>query len=260
MFKISQRGVAHLFLVLLLLTGIGIGIYLVRYPVIFKPKADEISPSTHTAKEVKVLQLKFFPVDASGVNIDRSIVGPGFAKSTLSEMRALSAEWDAKNVQILTDATKFRGYKNSSALPALQYKIIENKEYLTPAPLSQNKVPWNAHIPTYRFDFMKILGDINMCDYVDNKGVRQVWYQAYHFGPTEPYESNMSMGRKSSAYWNHGTYGNISNSEQINDMPVCENTYVLVGVGDPNGTLHDLGHQIEVTLDWIDTNLFRKLD
>lgn len=171
-------------------------------------------------------------------------------------MRALSSQWDQQNVQILNDATKFKGYKNTST-PALQYTIIDQKEYLTAPPLSNNVVPWNAHIPTYRFDFKKILNDINICDYVDRQGVRQVWYQAYHHGPAEPYESNMAMGRKSMPYWNHGTYGNISNSEQINDMPVCENTYILLAAGDPNSTLHNLGHQIEVTLDWVNSPLWR---
>jgi hypothetical protein len=38
---LGQKGIAHLFLILLVLTGVAIGIYLVQNPQIFSPKADE---------------------------------------------------------------------------------------------------------------------------------------------------------------------------------------------------------------------------
>ena len=39
----SQKGFAHLFLIVLLLAGVGIGIYLVKNPTVFNPKAAEVA-------------------------------------------------------------------------------------------------------------------------------------------------------------------------------------------------------------------------
>lgn len=45
---LNQRGLAHFVLILLLLAGIGIGIYLVQRPAIFRPKASESTPQKIT--------------------------------------------------------------------------------------------------------------------------------------------------------------------------------------------------------------------
>src|SRR3989344_136275 len=42
-YAVNQQGVAHLFLIVLLLAGVGIGIYLVQNPAVFSPKAAERS-------------------------------------------------------------------------------------------------------------------------------------------------------------------------------------------------------------------------
>lgn len=42
--KLNQKGIAHIFVILILLAGIVAGLYLVQYPQIFRPKAREISP------------------------------------------------------------------------------------------------------------------------------------------------------------------------------------------------------------------------
>src|SRR3989344_7867562 len=42
-YAVNQQGFAHLFLIVLLLAGVGIGIYLVKSPTVFNPKAAEVA-------------------------------------------------------------------------------------------------------------------------------------------------------------------------------------------------------------------------
>ena len=72
-----------------------------------------------------------------------------------------------------------------------------------------------------------MLNSLDVCHYVDVLGVKEVWVWMYHTGSIGPIESNMAMGRMSQAYWNHGTYGDVSNSYQQNDLPVCNRTYTV---------------------------------
>lgn len=134
---------------------------------------------------------------------------------------------------------------------------MDSKEFSQPIPISINRVPWNQQ--AFRPDYKKILNAINICDYVDGKGVNQVWLWSYHTGIIEPAESDMSMGTDSKPFWNHDTYGDVSNSEQSDDLPVCKRTYVLYNYNYQRGLgemLEDHGHHIEAVLRFADYDLF----
>lgn len=211
-------------------------------------------PAGNTAT-VNVLVLKYFPPDTNGQNLDLSITG--FNKS-LSEIRQLTSDYTNQAVQALTDATKYHGYQNSNAEPAIKYRILEDKEFLKPLPVSNNKIPWNN---AYRPDYKKILNDLNICDYVDNKGVSQVWLWGYHTQTVEPVESDMSMGKASKTFWNFSTYGDVSNSEKTDDLPICNKTYVLYNYNFSRGLgemLEDHGHHIEAVIGFVDSTLWDK--
>ena len=101
--------------------------------------------------------------------------------------------------------------------------------------------------------------DVSVCDYVDRQGVKEVWIWGYHYGLIEPTESNLQMGTISSAYWNHGTYGDISNSEQTNDLPQCSKTYAVYNYNygrETEQAVHNHGHHLERILGWVDNSLF----
>ncbi len=113
-------------------------------------------------------------------------------------------------------------------------------------PVSNNKIPWNPS--AYRPDYNKILSDLNICNYVENQGAKEVWIWGYHYGNLEPAESNMA-----------GPYGDISNSERIGDMPTCTKTYTLYNYNYGRGlgeALENHTHQIEAVLNYIDYDLF----
>ncbi len=208
-----------------------------------KPEADSESQAL-----LPVIVLKYFPLQPGTQNLDPLITG---MSDSLDSIRAKVDSLTQKGIENLTAGTKYHGYKNS-AEPYIVYSVYESREFLKPEPTSA--IFKSGGRP--RGDFLKILTeDVDICDYVDNKGVKQVWIWGYDTDNIAPVESNMAMGTASQAYWNYGSYGDVSNSERTNDMPVCSKTYTLYNYNYQRGLgelLENHGHQIEHVLNWVD--------
>lgn len=214
------------------------------------------SAVSSSTQSVNILELKFFPLDSSGTKLNPTITG---TNDDLSNFREKVNNFTLQGLSKLTEGTKYHGYKNQNVSPAIKYNLVDSKEFLTALPVSSNEIPWKKGQGVYRPDYKKILSDLNICDYVDNKEVKQVWLWGYHFGNIEPVESNMSMGRLSQSFWNHGTFGDISNSEQIDDLPICNKTYVLYNYNFTRGLgemLEDHGHHLESVMAFVDKTMW----
>ncbi|MBI4130784.1 hypothetical protein HY468_05685 [Candidatus Roizmanbacteria bacterium] len=219
---------------LLLLASLLLYLYLITLP-------QESIVNAQSTKNIPVLELRYFPLvngrldpNKTGMNLTYNEI-----KSKVDRMR------DEASV-VLREGSRYHGYKTPTAVPSLDYTVVETKEFLVPVPRSNNQIPWNPG--WYRPDYYQILSDLNICDYVENRGIKQVWMWGYHWGDIEPAESNMA-----------GPYGDISNSEKIPDMPVCSKTYVLYNYNYARETpeaVHDHMHQFEVVLGYMDYTLF----
>ncbi len=207
-------------------------------------------PDIQVGSEVPVLVLKYFPMDSTKKRLDSAQTG-GRA-DTLETIRLKVDTATAQGISAMTKASIYKGYKNSNVQPYLRYYIFEEKEFLTNIPKSSEFPPFADH--------EKVLSDLNICDYIDRKGVKQVWIWMWHTKDLVPLESNMAMGMNSKEFWNFEAYGDVSNSFRQNDLPACQNTYTvfeynsdinLVGEG-LGGVMEDHGHQIEHILNWVD--------
>ena len=208
-----------------------------------------------TPVSVPILELKYFPLQISSSNLDGEITG---TNESITTMRSRVSNLSNSTLAGMEEGTKYKGYKNSAAKPYLDFSIQESKEFLKAMPLSSTQVPWNPGI--YRPDYVKMLTqDVNICDYVDNRGVKEVWIWGYHYRNIEPVESNMSMGTGIQAYWNYRTYGDVSNSERSDDLPKCASTYTMYNYNYTRGyenALHDHMHQLENLFGYADNALF----
>lgn len=205
---------------------------------------------TNTSYNVNVLVMKYFPVTDDGQYIDASKTGD--VGDSLSFVRQ-KTEIITNNLKtIIENASRYLGYKDGSAVQSLHYNIIETREYNQSVPIKG--VGNRTSYPDYR----KIMSELDICNYVDFRGVREVWLWAYQ-GPNkadgQPYlgidEAKMA-----------GPFGDISNSQRYNDMPICNNTYRVYTFNYGRGSseaFESWGHQLEAELDSIDTTLFRSI-
>lgn len=209
------------------------------------------SKATYTppVSDVPVLELKYFPITSENV-LDSSETELSFP---LSDIRNKVNEFSSQTVNVLTSASS-NVYSNSG--PYLNYRILESNEYLTPVPKS---TIFNAGAFTPFANHFTMLSNIkngkDVCYYVDQLGVKEVWIWMYHSDKIVPIESNMSMGLTSRDYWNYQTYGDISNSDRFNDLPICQRTYTVYnynygrGVGE---SVENHTHQIESLMNYMD--------
>jgi len=158
----------------------------------------------------------------------------------------------ANLIHFLNDGSKYHGYKDSSAQPYLNYVLATQpvvnlgKEPGTPtndgAPYPNGKrYPW----------YGSIFAQNNVCNWVDNHGVREIWLYGYRSPTLGMPESQMSSGQ----------YGNIANSlSEANlgippqyRMPVCNHSYTvytyeyqqLTNGSEIGNEVHDHMHQLE---------------
>ncbi len=94
-------------------------------------------------------------------------------------------------------------------------------------------------------DYRKILDRVNIRQWVEQKGVKEVWIWGYHGGKVDLWESNMAS-----------PYGDVSNSDcDPKDLPVFSKTYTVYHYNYQRGTseaIEDHMHQIEAVLNHID--------
>lgn len=189
-----------------------------------------------------------------GINSNPSMADP------LNDIRTRVTNFNQNIMQTIQEGSRFHGYKDSLSTPSLSHSLYNDKEFLTPIPISV--------VYPNRPDYMKILNSLNICNFVDNFGIKEVWVWSYHTSQVAPEESDMAMGIISKAYWNgtnkfdvnpSATYGDLSNSGQTPDLPVCNKTYVLFNfVYGPSyvNAIHDYLHQIENELAYANREMF----
>ena len=198
------------------------------------------SSSTLTAYEIPVLIVRYFPV--RGGMIDRDVTGD--VGGPLEVGRRHTADVTEKVIWALETGSVYHGYKDSSAQPSLRYLIVHNIELLDRLPV--------CHKAGHRLpmtDYVAIMERIGIQDWVESKGVKEVWIWGYHGGVIDIWESNMA-----------GPYGDISNSDRdLHDLPVLEKTYTVYHYNYQRGVseaVEDHLHQIESVLGHIDHHLF----
>ncbi len=204
-----------------------------------------VTLSTNTSYDMKVLVLKYFPLTTNGQNININVTGD--VDNPYSTIRQSTIDIDNNLLTDLQKGSSYLLYSNSSAQSSLRYSIVNTIEYT-------QGVPFDS---TYRRPlYSQILNGVNICDYVNNQGVNEVWMWAYQ-GPTYPGSNypylNISESKMS------GLFGDISNSYRGNDMPLCNHTYRLYTFNYGRGTaeaLHSWGHQIEAEMNAADPNLW----
>lgn len=191
--------------------------------------------------QIPVLSLKYFPPDPSDpTKLNRTVVGTDLSDLSLSYVRNRITSVQNATIDALERGSTFHGYKDSGAKSVFDYRIYEEKEFLKPVPVKVSGNDRNA-------DHVKILTeDVNICDLVNNRGVKEVWLWMYHSDVVGPIES-----------YQRGSYGGLGNGYM--DLPLCNKTYTVYdynygrGVGE---AVEDHGHHIERVMGSVNSSVW----
>jgi hypothetical protein len=202
---------------------------------------------TQTNYSLGALVIKYIPT-ADGVNVDQSVTGD--VGGTVAAMRTKTDGITTNLTNFLSVGTAYHKYSNSSATPSLTYHVAGTYERDVPVPTVPNP-HYDGTTDLYRVrpDYNTVMSSVNVCDWVQNHGVDEVWMYAYQ-GPTQLGISESEMS---------GPNGDISNSFRDNPMPVCAKTYTVYTINEGRGTaeaVHSHGHQLEAELNYVDQSTF----
>ncbi|HRY52105.1 MAG TPA: hypothetical protein P5186_29095 [Candidatus Paceibacterota bacterium] len=194
------------------------------------------NPTDSAVWEVPVLVVSFFPTN--GAFIDQTVTGDWGA--TIEETRAKTRRLTQDVIAALENGSRYRGYTNPASLPSLKYRLAGQIEFLRPLPTFAKK----DH-QTPMTDYFRIMADIHIRDWVEQRGIREVWIWAYHGGKVDLWESNMAS-----------PFGDVSNSDRDpDDLPVLAHTYTVYHYNYQRGASEAVEnhiHQIEAVLNHID--------
>lgn len=153
-----------------------------------------------------------------GIRSDSSMPDP------LSSARERTQKINLETMAFLDKGSIYHGYKDPTATPSLAYQMFEEKEFHTPVP----KLGGYA-------DHVKILNNLNICNYVENLGVKEVWLWMYHTSTVAPVES-------------YQTGPNHQAGNGYMNLPVCKKSYTVYDYSLSRGTsetIEDHTHHIE---------------
>lgn len=209
-----------------------------------------------TTGQVNLYEFYIYPETTFRNCLDRSVTGEVNVNSN-GDMQQPMAELEMRinnYNKVLVDTM------NKVSSGGVYYSIYENQFINLGIPVSEKFKPYS--------DYMSILTDKNICHYVDDLGIKEVWIWSYHTDKVVPQESDMAMGKISQKYWNmpnggqlkvdaQGQWGDLSNSGHENDLPICEHTYVVYNYiysAEVDQALHSRLHQIENVLGYLGGN------
>jgi Bacterial Ig-like domain (group 2) len=235
---------------------------MVKAPVL-PPKVERIhpflaTPAANSLFEIPVVILRYLPT-ADGVNLDVS-VSPDYWELGPISLRALKRRMDTLDIRtkfMLEEGSKFRGYKNPTALPSIGYKVVAYITVYEPTP--PGKVKYEvAGYPVYQPDHHQILKRFDGKRYVEALGVKEFWVWNGTLDPTFPvYDPQIhkpeSFRGADESNMSSPLTGDISNSPRDpSDLPVYSSTYVVYHQNFRRGegeAVHIRGHQLEQMLE-----------
>jgi hypothetical protein len=195
-----------------------------------------IDTESATAWEIPVLVLAYHPID--GDVIDINVTGD-WGESLAVTRRKVDSLTTALAAS-LSDGTKYRAYANDGAQPSLHYQVVGMEERLQPLPTwakPGHTVPMT--------DYRAIAEAFDVVDWVERRGVKEIWLWGYHGGVVDLWESNMA-----------GPWGDISNSDRDpDDLPIAENTYTFYHYNYQRGlseAAENHMHQLEAVINFVD--------
>jgi hypothetical protein len=211
--------------------------------------------------EVPVVLIEYLPT-ADGATIDTLrnpdfyVAGPMSLDS--AEKRVLT--FAKRRKMGVEQGSRFRGYKDSTALPSLGYRVVKHMivyDLTPPSSLQRDtRIPGSPAFP----DWFRIFSDLNLEPVMRSQTVREIWiaesgvdggYPSYKPGvmDTANFRTNAESNMSSPVT------GDISNSFRVpNDLPVLSHTYVVYGINyrrTQAEALHNVGHQMEAMLSYV---------
>ena len=190
-----------------------------------------------------MLSLRYTPdVDNDGV-VDFDTTN---YTGTVDELTERIERLETESAWWSTEATRYHGHTDPDAPPSIAFEVLGEVNYVSYPPLGE---PADDTGEVFFPDYGLIMQNVGICEWVDDRGIREVWLHTHHHGDLVPATSKLSSS----------AVGDISNSFRFDDMPRCNNSYTLYNFNFTRGVdmmMLNRSFQIEALLNHNEEDLF----
>jgi hypothetical protein len=195
------------------------------------------TPAAKSSKIVPVVILRYLPT-IDGVNIDVTQASDFWSLGyiTVNDLKSNIDIYDKRVKFALEEGSRYHGYKDTSAVPYLGYKVIK---YLT---IYRQMYPgiFIGDVGTkkgYQADYNREFTELGLTSFIEENNVREIWiWSGEAAQPSWPsYNSAIHANIPYYVWWAESnmsspTTGDISNSgRQPDDLPIVDHTYIVYG-------------------------------
>jgi hypothetical protein len=212
-----------------------------------------LQPCPASSYQMNALVIQYFPLVSGTQNLDSTetqVSCPNGQLSnttdpshpcTLTFMKNYVAGIIGGLTSDLTSGSAYHRYSNSAAPPSLNYSVVATLENDSKVP----RDPSNSQRPNYA----GIMSGVNICNYMLQHGVNEVWIFAYQSSAMNQISESLMAGPN----------GEFSNGPSDPTMPVCLRTYTVYTFNYGRAlaeAMESHSHQLEAELNSASSTLF----
>lgn len=189
-----------------------------------------LPPKPPESFEIPVLVVRVLP-SVDGKRLDPAETGKDW---TLEATNGRIDRMQANLVAMIGEASRFHGYADPKAKPALKVRIVGDITFRERPKRGVGR-PGEKVVPLDYADLIRRAGGVAR---IDREQIKEVWVWQSHYGDVPPIESNMASP----------TGLDVSNSYQEPDLQIAKRTYTVYAFNFQRGTsmtMHDRAHQLE---------------
>jgi len=219
------------------------------------------TPGAGALWQVPVVLIEFLPT-ADGSTID-TLKNPGFRATdpiSLDSAEKRILTFAQRRKMGVEQGSRFRGYKDTTALPSLGYQVVEHiivYDLTPPSPLQRDaRIAGSPAFP----DWIRIFADLNLEPVMRARSVREIWiaesgFDKGYFTYNPAVHDSTNFRTNAESNMSSPVTGDISNSFRVpNDLPILGHTYIVYGINYRRSqaeALHNVGHQLEAMMAYV---------
>jgi len=224
----------------------------------FIPIDNSLKGENTSKLQVPVIILSYLPT-SDGINLDMKRAPDGYwnlYNSTLEQAKNKILQESISSKKIFEEGTKYRDYGTNEVNSYVNFNIV-----------SYINIYEMDFIPTedgQEIDYHKLFEKLNLKSIINQNSVKEIWFNHYPVY-SKPALTNNPEIFENAIHWgldesnmSSPNSPDISNSSRKNDLPICNNTFIVYAFNQANGIsthLHCRGHQIEAQLSYIENKV-----
>jgi hypothetical protein len=189
-------------------------------------------PAEDALFEVPILIINFIPTK-DNIYVDEAYSFHNCRQVTVDDLESLNLDYNKRIKFAIEQGSRYHNYKDSASIPSIGYRVLDYITVYESTPPGDILTGYGGGALIYNCDYDQIFNRFNVKDYIENKGVKEIWIWADGMGADIPcYDPAINLTENfrgtSESNMSSPVTGDISNSYRIPDLPIYNSSYIVI--------------------------------